>query len=75
MIPHAGEDAAVGLLRFQDGTAPADQVTISTSSLEAPPQGSQYEAWLIQDDGEQRISIGVIAFDQQNQGSLAFVDE
>ena len=42
--------------------------------MEAPPQGSQYEAWLIQDDGEQRISIGVIAFDQQNQGSLAFVD-
>src|SRR5687767_2379218 len=25
-----GEEAAVGLLRFQDGTAPADQVTIST---------------------------------------------
>jgi len=73
VIPHPGEDAAVGLLRFQDGTAPGDQVTISTSSLEAPPQGSRYEAWLIQDDGEQRISMGVIAFDQQNQGSLAFV--
>ncbi len=73
-IPHPGEEDAVGRLRFQDGTASADQVTISTSSLEAPPQGSQYEAWLIQDDGEQRISIGVIAFDQQNQGSLAFVD-
>ncbi|RPJ21660.1 MAG: hypothetical protein EHM33_25510, partial [Chloroflexi bacterium] len=74
VIPHTVEEAAVGLLRFQDGTAPADQVTISTSSMEAPPQGSQYEAWLIQDDGEQRISIDVIAFDQQNQGSLAFVD-
>ncbi|HLF75141.1 MAG TPA: protein kinase [Anaerolineales bacterium] len=73
VIPHTGEEAAVGRLRFQDGTAPSDQVTISTSRLEAPPQGSQYEAWLIQDDGEQRISIGVIAFDQQNQGSLAFV--
>jgi hypothetical protein len=48
-------------------------VTISTSSLKAPPQGSQYEAWLIQDDGEQRISLGVIAFDGQDQGSLAFV--
>jgi hypothetical protein len=69
----AGEDAGVGLLRFQDGTARADQVTISTSSMEAPPQGSQYEAWLIQDDGEQRISIGVIDFNPQNQGSLAFI--
>jgi hypothetical protein len=75
VIPHTGEEADVGRLRFQDGTAPADQVTISTSSLEVPPQGNQYEAWLIQDDGEQRISIGVIAFDQQNQGSLAFVDD
>ncbi|HLO31465.1 MAG TPA: protein kinase [Anaerolineales bacterium] len=72
-IPHTGKDAAVGLLRFQDGTAPGDQVTISTSSLKPPPQGSQYEAWLIQDDGEQRINIGVITFDQQNQGSLTFV--
>ena len=72
-IPYTGKDAAVGLLRFQDGTAPGDQVTISTSGLEAPPQGSQYQAWLIQDDGEQRISIGIIAFDQQNQGSLDFV--
>ena len=73
-IPHTEEEAAVGRLRFQDGTALADQVTISTSSLDAPPQGSQYEAWLIQDDGEQRFSIGVITFDGQNQGSLAFVD-
>jgi hypothetical protein len=71
---HAGEEASVGRLRFQDGTALADQVTISTSSMETPPEGSQYEAWLIQDDGEQRISVGVITFDQQNQGSLAFVD-
>src|SRR5687768_6366847 len=75
LSPGIGEKAAVGRLRFQDGTAPADQVTISTSSLEAPPQGSQYEAWLIQDDGEQRISLGAIAFDRQNQGSLAFVDD
>ena len=70
----AGANGGVGLVRFQDGTAPMDQVTISTSSIKAPPQGSQYEAWLIQDDREQRISMGVITFDQQNQGSLAFVD-
>jgi hypothetical protein len=67
-------DEEVGLLRFQDTTAPADQVTISTSKMEPPPEGSQYEAWLIQDDGEQRISIGIIDFDPQNKGSLAFVD-
>ena len=64
----------VGLLRFQDGTAPADAVTISTSTLPAPPSGNQYEAWLIEDDGEGRISIGIIKFDQDNKGSLTFVD-
>ena len=64
----------VGLLRFQDGTAPADKVTLSTSSMPLPPEGNQYEAWLIQDDGEQRISIGTIAFDVENKGSLSFVD-
>jgi serine/threonine protein kinase len=64
----------VGLLRFQDGTAPADAVTISTSTMLPPPEGSQYEAWLIEDDGEGRISIGMIKFDQNNKGSLTFVD-
>jgi serine/threonine protein kinase len=64
----------VGLLRFQDGTAPADAVTISTSTMPLPAEGSQYEAWLIKDDGEGRISIGVIKFDQENKGSLLFVD-
>jgi serine/threonine protein kinase len=64
----------IGLLRFQDGTAPADAITVSTDSMPLPPEGSQYEVWLIQDDGEQRISIGSIGFDQENKGSLSFVD-
>lgn len=64
----------IGLLRFQDGTAPADKVTLSTSSMPLPPEGNQYEAWLLQDDAEQRFSIGTIAFDAENRGSLSFVD-
>jgi hypothetical protein len=39
-----------------------------------PPEGSQYEAWLLADDGEQRVSLGTIMFDQENKGSLIFVD-
>lgn len=68
------ETEPVGVLRFQDGTAPADQITLSTSSLPPPPEDSQYEAWLIQDDGEQRVSIGYLFFDQEGRGSLSFVD-
>ncbi len=73
-VPPVDDPVRVGLLRFQDGTAIADQVTISTGSMPLPPEGSQYEAWLIEDDGEQRISIGNINFDQDNKGSLIFVD-
>ena len=64
----------IGLLRFQDATARADQVTLTTAGMPLPPDGSQYEAWLIQDDGEQRISIGIIQFDSVNKGTLAYVD-
>ena len=73
-IPPINNPGPVGLLRFQDGTAIADQVTISTASMALPPQGSQYEAWLIEDDGEQRFSIGTITFDAENRGSLTFVN-
>ena len=71
--PHTANDS-IGLLRFQDGTAPADQVTLTTSSMPLPPKGSQYEAWFIEDDNEQRIPLGVINFDPDKKGSLAFVD-
>ncbi|HEU0293396.1 MAG TPA: protein kinase [Anaerolineales bacterium] len=65
---------SIGLLRFQDATAHADQVTLTTSAMPLPPEGSQYEAWLIQDDNEQRVSIGIIQFDNSNKGSLTYVD-
>ncbi|HET8564262.1 MAG TPA: protein kinase, partial [Candidatus Binatia bacterium] len=67
-------EKAIGRLRFQKGSAPADKVTISTDSMPPPPPGSQYQAWLIEDDGEQRIPLPKIIFDQQNQGSLTYVD-
>lgn len=65
---------SVGLFRFQDGSAEADQITFSSRNLPLPPEGSQYEAWLIEDDNEHRISLGVINFDTENAASLTFVD-
>ena len=64
----------IGVLRFQDGTAPADQVTLTTSGMPLPAAGSQYEAWLIEDVAEQRVSLGIIKFDADGRGSLSFVD-
>lgn len=65
----------VGLLRFQDGTAPADALTVSTDTMPPPPEGSRYEVWLIEDDGEQRISVGTLSFGPDNKGTLSYVDD
>ena len=73
-IDNSPRAETVGLLRFQDGTAHADQITLTTSGMALPPEASQYEAWLIEDDNEQRVSIGVIKLSQDNSGALTFVD-
>ncbi|MFN8413723.1 MAG: protein kinase [Anaerolineales bacterium] len=66
-------DSSVGTLRFQDGAALADQVTIS-ATLDALPEGKQYEAWLVDDSGEKSRSIGVLEKDESGTYSLTFVD-
>ncbi|MBL8103766.1 MAG: protein kinase [Anaerolineales bacterium] len=71
-IPSTG-DASVGLLRFQDGTAIADQITVS-ANLDNPPESTQYEVWLIDNSGEQSRSIGVLKKDENGTFSLTFVD-
>ncbi len=65
---------SVGILRFQDGTAAGDPLTISTGTMPLPQKGSRYEVWLVEDDAEQRISIGIIRF-VGDTGSLIFVDD
>ena len=64
----------VGLLRFQDGSTQVDQVTFSSGNLPLPPEGSQYEAWLVEDNGETLFSIGIIQFDAEGRAALKFVD-
>jgi serine/threonine-protein kinase len=71
----SGETAApIGVLRFQDGAALADTITLSTDGMPPPPEGNQFEAWLIEDDGEQRISLKTIRFDPSNKGQLTYTD-
>ena len=67
------EDASLGVLRFQDGAALADEVTIS-ANLATPPANTQYEAWLIDDSGEQSRSIGILTADDKGVYTLTFVD-
>jgi serine/threonine protein kinase len=74
-IPAGIETGSVGVFRFQDGSAEADQVTFSSRSLQLPQEGNQYEAWLIADDNERRISMGVIQFASDSAASLTYVND
>jgi serine/threonine protein kinase len=66
-------DTSVGVLRFQDGTAIADQITVN-AKLANPPEGTQYEVWLIDNSGEQSRSIGILTADDNGTYGLTFVD-
>jgi hypothetical protein len=72
VIPNTG-NTSVGVLRFQDGTAIADQITVN-AKLANPPEGAQYEVWLINNSGEQSRSIGALTADDNGTYSLTFVD-
>jgi len=74
-LPFAPGTGSVGLFRFQDGSAEADQVTFTSKSLPPPPDGTQYEAWLLEDDNEHRISMGVIHFNTDNAASLTYIND
>ena len=63
-----------GLLRFQDGNAIMDQVNLSALAMPAPPEGSQYEAWLLSLNGEESLSLGTLLLDENGQGTLTYED-
>ena len=71
-VPVTGNQP-VGILRFQNGAALMDQVTIS-ASLDLPPENMQYEAWLIDDNHESSRSLGVLNQNDTGRFTLAFVD-
>lgn len=62
----------IGILRFQNGKAVADQVSLITQAMPAPPPGSQYEIWLTGSD--ERVSLGIFAPDENGKGELTFSD-
>ena len=61
-----------GILRFQNGSAVADQAFLFTQAMPAPPAGSQYEIWLT--NKTERISLGIFSPDEIGQGELSFSD-
>jgi len=71
--PDTSENQAVGTLRFQNNTVIMDKITIN-ATLDLPPENMQYEAWLIDDDGESSRSIGVLDSLGQGQYALTYID-
>jgi hypothetical protein len=70
-----GVDAAsLGTLRFSDGSATLDEVTLSVEKLSAPAAGTQYEAWLLGQGGELRQSLSVLQLDGSGKGDLVYRD-
>ena len=61
-----------GILRFQDGSAIMDRAILTAMAMPAPPEGSQYEVWLI--NGEERLSLGILRLDENGKGTLTFDD-
>jgi hypothetical protein len=69
------DGSSVGLLRFQDGAAIANTVYVYTATMPPAPEGSRYQAWLMEDDAEQRISIGILRIGLDNKGAIIYWDE
>jgi serine/threonine protein kinase len=67
--------ADVGLVRFEDVAGHLDGVIVSAKGMPVPPDGNQYEAWLVGSGGETRRSLGILNLDANGNGSLQFVDD
>lgn len=64
-----------GVLQFQNAAALADQAFLLAEALLAPPDGNQYEAWLVNVKGRQRLSLGILTVDANGKGELTSTQE
>lgn len=58
-----GGSAGTGYVEMADA-GPSSVMTVSTSSLPPPPQGSFYEVWLLDPDSGQMLPVGVLPHDR-----------
>jgi serine/threonine protein kinase len=63
-----------GMLQFENGSAVANQADFIAAALLAPPPGSQYEVWLVEDSGLP-TSLGILSLDASGKGKLTFTDK
>lgn len=64
--PSPDPNQPVGRITFLDFNDAMDKALISVNGLPVPEEGMHYEAWLLSKGGENRRSIGVIAFEGES---------
>lgn len=69
VFPPAADGVPVGVLDFTDNAGALSRAVLS-ATLAFPPEGTQYEAWLIGDGGAQ--SLGVLALNESGGAELIF---
>jgi len=62
-----------GSVRFRDGQARSDKVTVRLTKATSPAGGHHYQAWLISDDGQTHIDIGQLNLDAEGSAVLDWV--
>ena len=62
-----------GVLHFDTVGPDVNSVLLRADDLPQPPQGKQYEAWLLGD--ETRRSLGVLQVDDHGKGTLQYTDD
>src|SRR5579885_1099053 len=75
---HNGATGTIqGQVSFSDNQGGQDRsnvININISGLDAPPNGSQYHAWLLNDQTEQILSLGILIA-QNQKFTLNFTDK
>ena len=64
-----------GSAQVSDGVAMSDRVMVSMSEVDAAPEGTVYEGWLVSDDGSDALSIGIISVSPTGNVNHTFTSE
>ncbi len=54
------EGSGTAVISDSSATTLSDRITITMSGVTAPPSGSSYQAWLVSDNGSQRLDLGTL---------------
>ena len=69
VLTSAGSLAGTGTAVIWDDQSLSDSITTSMAGVTPPAEGTAYEGWLVSDDGEAEMSVGIMTV--ANDGSIS----